>query len=78
MNRVDFVQLMINAQESSLNTEQMEISLDDDAKQDVDEKKTSQAKGMILEVSKNCNVTFGTKQSMKNYLKWTLIHFVCH
>ena len=67
---MDFVQLMINARESGLKTEQMEISLDDDAKQEVDQKKTStQAKGMIMEVSGNHNATKGTNQSMKNSLK---------
>ena len=64
------MQLMINARESGLKTEQMEISLADDGKQEVDEKKTStQAKGMIMEVSGNHNVTQGTNQSMKNSFK---------
>ena len=57
---------MINARESGLKTEQMEISLDDDAKQEIDEKKTSsQAKGMVLEVSKNRNTTSETNHFMK-------------
>ena len=61
---------MINARESGLKTEQMEISLDDDAKQEADEKKTSsQAKGMVLEVRKNRNTISGTNHLMKINLK---------
>ena len=53
-NRVDFVQLMINARETSLKTEQMEVNLDHDDDTTMDKKKTSsQTKGMTLEVYYN-------------------------
>ncbi len=47
---MDFVQLMLNAREMSMKTEQMEINLDKEEEEEKFEE-NKKAKGMILEVS---------------------------